>query len=191
MLLEDIDSAGLVVRDQKVDAAWHTVQKDMDGKRASANQDLHPSASRISLSGLLNIIDGIASQEGRILIMTTNFIENLDSALLRPGRVDLRIEFDLATREQVHDIFLQIFSLDEVVGHNIGNDQLAEGCAGTNNKTNTDKIEELARAFAAGVPERTFSLAEIQGFLMNWKKRPADAVDKTKDWVEECSVREK
>ena len=39
----------------------------------------------VTFSGLLNAIDGVASQEGRIFIMTTNHIEKLDPALIRPG----------------------------------------------------------------------------------------------------------
>lgn len=54
----------------------------------------------ISLSGLLNAIDGVASHEGRVLIMTTNKPEALDDALIRPGRVDLQVAFTNATQGQ-------------------------------------------------------------------------------------------
>ncbi|PQE19064.1 Mitochondrial chaperone BCS1 protein [Rutstroemia sp. NJR-2017a BBW] len=62
------------------------------------------------LSALLNVIDGVASQEGRILIMTTNHIEKLDEALIRPGRVDMSIHFDLASRENIEMIFKSIYA---------------------------------------------------------------------------------
>jgi chaperone BCS1 len=55
----------------------------------------------------LNVIGGVASHEGSVLIMTTNHVDALDSALLRPSRVDLRIHFELAGRKQAEDIFLQ------------------------------------------------------------------------------------
>lgn len=42
----------------------------------------------LTFSGFLNAIDGVRSQEGRIIILTTNYKERLDPALLRPGRVD-------------------------------------------------------------------------------------------------------
>ena len=45
-----------------------------------------------SFSGLLNAIDGVAAQEGRALVMTTNHPERLDPALVRPGRADLHLE---------------------------------------------------------------------------------------------------
>ena len=46
----------------------------------------------VDLSDILNSIDGIYSVHGRILIMTTNHIEKLDDALIRPGRIDIKIE---------------------------------------------------------------------------------------------------
>ena len=66
---------------------------------------------RISLSALLNIIDGVAATEGRVLIMTTNHIEKLDPALIRPGRVDMTVKFDLATTDMItQTIFRGIFA---------------------------------------------------------------------------------
>lgn len=46
--------------------------------------------NRVTFSGLLNCLDGVASTEARILFMTTNYLERLDPALVRPGRVDIR-----------------------------------------------------------------------------------------------------
>jgi len=51
----------------------------------------------VSFSGLLNALDGVRSQEGRILFMTTNHREKLDPALLRPGRADYHVLLDNST----------------------------------------------------------------------------------------------
>jgi chaperone BCS1 len=51
--------------------------------------------SGVTFSGLLNTIDGVAAQEGRALVMTTNHPERLDPALSRPGRVDMHVELGL------------------------------------------------------------------------------------------------
>ncbi|KAF1991254.1 P-loop containing nucleoside triphosphate hydrolase protein [Aulographum hederae CBS 113979] len=74
--------------------------------------------SQLSLSGLLNAIDGVASHEGRVLVMTTNHPEKLDSALIRPGRVDMQIAFTNATKYQAHEIFLRMFSDDQTSSSN-------------------------------------------------------------------------
>lgn len=51
-------------------------------------------AFTLSLSDLLNITDGLLSSDGAVCIFTTNHIEKLDSALLRPGRMNKIVEFD-------------------------------------------------------------------------------------------------
>jgi len=64
-----------------------------------------PSKSRdITLSSVLNIMDGINNQPGRIIIFTTNHPETLDEAFLRPGRIDLRIKFGRPSRKVMYDI---------------------------------------------------------------------------------------
>lgn len=47
---------------------------------------------KLTLSGLLNALDGLAAPEGRLLFMTTNHPQRLDPALIRPGRVDRAID---------------------------------------------------------------------------------------------------
>jgi mitochondrial chaperone BCS1 len=53
----------------------------------------------VTFSGLLNALDGVRSQEGRILVMTTNHIEKLDPALKRPGRADVHVKLDHASEK--------------------------------------------------------------------------------------------
>ena len=50
-----------------------------------------PKLDQLTLSGLLNVLDGVVDTPGRILIMTTNHPEMLDPALIRPGRIDKKI----------------------------------------------------------------------------------------------------
>lgn len=64
---------------------------------------------RLSLSGLLNALDGVGAQEGRILFATTNKYEALDAALCRPGRMDLHIEFRLTSKFQARQLFSRFY----------------------------------------------------------------------------------
>ncbi|KAL3936571.1 MAG: hypothetical protein SGBAC_008140 [Bacillariaceae sp.] len=50
-----------------------------------------PNPDALSLSGLLNVLDGVVDTPGRIVIMTSNHPEMLDPALIRPGRVDKKL----------------------------------------------------------------------------------------------------
>lgn len=63
----------------------------------------------VSMSGLLNAIDGVTAQHGRLMFMTTNYPAKLDSAILRPGRVDVRFELGYATPYQMKHMFLKFF----------------------------------------------------------------------------------
>ena len=56
---------------------------------------------RVTLSGLLNALDGVASSEERLIFMTTNYKDRLDSALIRPGRVDVQHYFGYCTPEMI------------------------------------------------------------------------------------------
>jgi chaperone BCS1 len=64
----------------------------------------------VTFSGFLNALDGVASGEERIIFMTTNHIERLDPALIRPGRVDLSVLVDDATPAQAQHLFKQFYS---------------------------------------------------------------------------------
>ena len=64
----------------------------------------------VTLSGLLNAIDGVAAHEGRLLFATSNHHESLDPALRRPGRMDRHIEFKLASRYQIAEMFRRFYA---------------------------------------------------------------------------------
>ena len=59
----------------------------------------------ISFSGILQVLDGFASQYQLITIITTNFIEVLDKALIRRGRIDKMIEFKTANKDQIKHMY--------------------------------------------------------------------------------------
>ena len=60
-----------------------------------------PLPTNNNLSYLLNMFDGINECSGRIIIMTSNKPEVLDKALIRPGRIDIKINFNSCTRYDV------------------------------------------------------------------------------------------
>ena len=60
---------------------------------------------KITLSFILNIIDGIRETPGRILIITSNDYESLDPALVRPGRIDLTLEMNNASSDVIREMY--------------------------------------------------------------------------------------
>lgn len=68
----------------------------------------------VSFSCLINILDGTLSKgSGIINIITTNFPDKLDSALLRPGRIDKIINFDYPKKEEIKNAFISLIGSDE------------------------------------------------------------------------------
>jgi chaperone BCS1 len=149
------------------------------GKSASTKVS-EGSPGSISLSGLRNVTDSVAFHEGHVLIMTTNAREMLDDALTRPGRVDPRIGFTLATRDQIRDIYMHMFSATTAIADNtsappvIMNGQVPpqalkkheflgirlpeKSIAAT---VEPGKLTEMAQRFADALPKKIFSPAEF------------------------------
>jgi SpoVK/Ycf46/Vps4 family AAA+-type ATPase len=64
----------------------------------------------ITFSGILNIFDGIFCKEKLLIFLTTNHKELLDPALLRPGRIDYIVEFEMAKKEQIEQMYYYFFN---------------------------------------------------------------------------------
>ncbi|KAI3575530.1 BCS1 N terminal-domain-containing protein [Fusarium oxysporum f. sp. albedinis] len=169
VLLEDIDAAGLTNKRKKQETQAN-------------NGPPKPMREPISLSGLLNVIDGVGAQEGRVLVMTSNHTENIDPALLRPGRVDFSVEFGLASSDTITQLFRLMYgtSHDEV-----GSIEHAATTEASEKSVDTTKsVAALAEEFTRLVPSLVFSPAAIQGYLL-MHEDPIGAVDAAGKWVEE------
>ena len=66
----------------------------------------------VSLSALLNVLDGVYSKDGMITFLTSNHPEHLDPALLRAGRIDVRVDLGSPTLPQAERLFLRFFPGD-------------------------------------------------------------------------------
>ena len=63
----------------------------------------------VTLSGLLNVLDGFFAPAGVLFVMTTNHFEKLDEALLRPGRIDYRLYLGAATAQQKVELYRRFY----------------------------------------------------------------------------------
>lgn len=175
------------------------------GAGGETTSDHEKPAQGLSLSALLNVIDGVTASEGRILVMTTNHAEKLDPALLRPGRVDMTITFGYAARDDIEELFRAIYSMLEgdvrkrrapKTKAKAKAEAKANGTAVvTDEETKKErkimvarreymeKVPVLANEFASRVPAGEFTAAEIQGYLLNHKHAPHEAIDGVEAWV--------
>lgn len=102
-LKSDIDLAALLSR---LEGRSILLIEDID-THAAAHQrtdTADPDSSGVSLSGLLNVLDGLVTPHGLVTVITTNHIDRLDAALLRPGRADKRVHIDKPDADQVRRI---------------------------------------------------------------------------------------
>jgi chaperone BCS1 len=92
---------------------------------------------KVSYSGFINALDGVAAHEGSVVFLTTNHPQLIDEAAIRSGRVDFRLELSLCDRGQLERMFRKFF----------------------------DDADAAAR-FAAMVPADRWSPAQVQERLL-------------------------
>ncbi|XP_059487756.1 mitochondrial chaperone BCS1 [Neocloeon triangulifer] len=130
---------------EDVDAAFGSREEREQTKAA------YEGLNRITFSGLLNCLDGVASAEARILFMTTNYLERLDPALIRPGRVDVKEYVGYCSETQVQKMFLNFYPGEKM-----------------------DTACKFAQEVAAKC--KPVSPAMLQGYFMFYKNSPIDVI---------------
>lgn len=113
------------------------VLEDIDSIFVDRNTPVKQGDKNVTFAGLLNALDGVGSQEGKLLFMTTNHIEKIDPALIRPGRCDVKIEFKKASKKQLKELFIRFY-----------------------------QNEKQGEEFSNKVQENFLSMAELQGFFL-------------------------
>ena len=116
ILIEDIDCMGDIVKKRKQDSDSES-DNEVDIKSVNSKKiknflkDNNLSSDKtLTLSDILNIIDGINETPGRILIISSNHYEKLDPALVRPGRIDHHIILGNASSETIREIYYNYFN---------------------------------------------------------------------------------
>ncbi|KAF3763130.1 P-loop containing nucleoside triphosphate hydrolase protein, partial [Cryphonectria parasitica EP155] len=152
LLLEDIDAAGLGSRHIN-----NAMSPEDPPSAAGESED----GACLTLAGLLNLLDGVAAVEGRVVVMTSNCIDKLDPALIRPGRIDKVISFCLATDAQAAAIFRRLY------------------------KDDPQATAELAEEFGRRFGSKVFSPAAIQSYILKRMGEPEKALQEADNWIKE------
>ncbi|KAI7492161.1 hypothetical protein KC357_g1304 [Hortaea werneckii] len=165
VLLEDIDSAG--IRRGDMCSVKRAMAKGKNGSDMRTDEEGNPveiDPVGVTLAGLLNVLDGVDSVEGRIVIMTSNDPNSLDEALVRRGRIDRKIEFRFASRSVSAALFKRVYCKSQ--------EELLPGEA----PLDETEMHALANDFASGFPENALTPAEVLGFLLDNRTDPKVAV---------------
>jgi chaperone BCS1 len=169
VLLEDIDSAGISCESRPIERAGKVgakrAKKPARANDGNGNAEIggkspeEASPPPVTLSGLLNVIDGAGAGQGRLLMMTTNAPKSLDKALYRPGRVDRIILMGYCTKETAEMAFKRVFGNDPRRTHTL------------------EAIERYAAAFRAQFPRNTNLVpAGLTQYLITYRGNPHGAI---------------
>jgi chaperone BCS1 len=108
-----------------------------------------PQKTQVTLSGLLNTLDGPGSKEGHMVILTTNAPDSLDKAIYRPGGIELKLFLGYSTSVTAGITFIRIFGSDKRLVMSKGD------------------LNRLGRRFGKMVPDNVLTPAEVQQFYTN------------------------
>ncbi|CAD5325451.1 unnamed protein product [Arabidopsis thaliana] len=113
LLIATANRSILIVED--IDCSLELKDRTSDEPPRESDDIEDPRYKKVTLSGLLNFIDGLWSSCGdeRIIIFTTNYKEKLDAALLRPGRMDMHIHMSYCTPSTFKALALNYLEIKE------------------------------------------------------------------------------
>ena len=100
--------------------------EDIDAGAQNRKDPKNGIKKTLSLSALLNVLDGPLTPNSFLYFISTNYPEKLDEALIRPGRIDVVKTFDVANEYQCRTIFRRflpdsnIEDENKFVGQNLG-----------------------------------------------------------------------
>jgi AAA+ superfamily predicted ATPase len=102
------------LKQQRHDLLVSTVSlKNMPGQikleLEELNTQIKEYENMLTLDTMLTVLDGVFEMRGRIIIATTNYIDSIDDALLRPGRFDLKLHLNAFNSDEVKELLHKMF----------------------------------------------------------------------------------
>ena len=64
---------------------------------------------KLSITALLSLLDGIGINKGLLIFLTTNYLHEIPKEMTRPGRIDMKLEFNYAKKEQIIQMYDKYF----------------------------------------------------------------------------------
>tara|TARA_B100000424_G_scaffold270733_1_gene270931 strand:+ start:3608 stop:5167 length:1560 start_codon:yes stop_codon:yes gene_type:complete len=118
--------------------------------KGESSKNIFQKENKLTLSFILNILDGLDENYGRILIVTSNYFDNIDAALKRPGRIDLKIEMKNASIKTIQNMFNHYYKkkipnkyCKQLESYKISPSEIVNLYRNTNNET--EFLDELVR----------------------------------------------
>lgn len=175
LLFEDIDSAFAdkeklleekTITEDNISSLYSDEKTD-DKSKLLENIAKTKKTKFLTYSGLLNALDGaLSNQNGIVTVMTTNYITRLGEALLRPGRIDTKIELKECNREQI--ILMCKYLINKRISLQNEIDLLDKSVGTSEFIENPKKLEEFISAFADKLMTKKQKIkpCELQAYIL-------------------------
>lgn len=158
--IDDIHLTKAVNSMTRLDNCKVLVLEDIDSI-FSDNRKAHDSTKNsVTLSGILNFLDGLMRNEGIIVFITTNTKEVLDEAIFRSGRIDYQLEYGYCKEEQVINMIQFYYP---------------------NNK-------ELAENFYTRIQSYQYTVSDLQHYLFKYRRNPSEIIKNYKELIKKEST---
>jgi len=154
ILLEDVDAA---FKSREVQIKDGNSEDEQSDDKANHLAFGGSGCSKVTFRGLLNAIDGVASTEGRLIFITTNYPDKLDPALIRPGRADVKVLVDYPSEDQIEKMFRRFYT-----------------------KCSDNLVAEFVKKVIS--MKKKVSMAGIQGLFLMFKNEPEAAIRHADDY---------
>ena len=124
IVFEDIDCVGDIIKKRKNNADDNIDKQNINVKKSEIELFIESAKEEtrelkkciqeppITLDDILNLWDGIRETPGRILIISSNHYNDLDPALIRPGRIDVTLELTYSSRKTIREMYNNFFNED-------------------------------------------------------------------------------
>ena len=119
--------------------------------------------------------------------MTSNVTEKLDPALIRPGRVDKLIYLGHILQRSAEAMFLRTYKPDPIPTSGECINETPKPLAETD--FSDEELNKWAVRFSACIPTETFTPAQLQGYLLEYRTQPKAALDGIQQWVKLAMVK--
>ncbi len=104
IIFEDIDCIGDLVKEREKLSTINKNDKNNDKDKVNEILSIPKGEDILTLDDFLNLLDGVRETPGRIIVLTSNFYDKLDRALIRPGRIDKEIEMKNVNRNIIKEL---------------------------------------------------------------------------------------
>lgn len=155
LLIEDIDHCAGFKNKPSKDSADASPSGDNSGQ------------PQLSMTGILNALDGVTAQEGSMIFMSCNNMDDIEPALLRPGRIDIKMELGYADDDQIRAMYYRFMNQDDKNSTDADEPKTKAPSASSSVSTEST-LTDLAdvERFVRAIPSGYVTPAELQNFFI-------------------------